>query len=72
MKSQAMLDFSYKKSTVEYKNNLIQCYEFGTGKKIVFSFPSFPHSGLYYLWFLNHYDTSKVKFITFDLPGWAV
>ncbi|MEP7103729.1 MAG: alpha/beta fold hydrolase [Candidatus Dojkabacteria bacterium] len=38
---------------------------------MIFAFPSSPHSGLYFLRILNHYDLSKIKFITFDLPGWA-
>lgn len=63
--------FDYRKHTTLYKDSSIQTYEFGTGEKVVFSFPSYPHSGLYYLWFLTHYDTSKVRFITFDLPGWT-
>ncbi|MEO6728688.1 MAG: alpha/beta hydrolase [Candidatus Dojkabacteria bacterium] len=63
--------FDYSKHTTTYKGFNIQTYSFGTGEKVVFSFPSFPHSELYYLWFLTHYDPSKVRFITFDLPGWA-
>jgi len=65
------LNFDYRKHTTIYKGANIQTYEFGDGEKVIFSFPSFPHSGLYYLWFLTHYDKSKVKFITFDLPGWT-
>ncbi|MFS8130718.1 MAG: alpha/beta fold hydrolase [Candidatus Dojkabacteria bacterium] len=65
------LDFDYRKHTTIYKGYSIQTYQFGEGENVVFSFPSFPHSGLYYLWFLTHYNTSKVKFITFDLPGWT-
>jgi pimeloyl-ACP methyl ester carboxylesterase len=64
------LNFPYQKIATRYKGYKIQTYIFGTGKEIVFAFPSFPHSGLYYIWFLSRYDLSKVKFITFDLPGW--
>jgi len=48
----------------------IKSYIFGHGDKVIFSLPSFPHSGLYYLWFISHYNLEKVKFITFDFPGW--
>jgi len=65
------LTFDYRKHTTTYKGYSIQTYEFGEGENIVFSFPSFPHSGLYYLWFLTHYDKHSVRFITFDLPGWS-
>ena len=62
--------FEYFAKTIRYKDFNIATYVIGSGEKNVLSFPSFPHSGLYYLWFLNHYDLSKVKFYTLDLPGW--
>lgn len=61
----------YKSEIINYKGNNIQTYKFGTGEKIVLALPSFPHSGIYYLWFVQSYDLSKVTIITFDLPGWV-
>lgn len=63
--------FQYTSERIKYKDKKIQTYSFGTGDKIIFSFPSFPHSGLYYLLFTRFYDHSKFKFVTFDIPGWA-
>ncbi len=65
-----MQDFSYESRLVKYKDNYIQAYSIGSGDKVIFSFPSFPHSGLTYLLFLKDYNLTKFKFITFDLPGW--
>jgi pimeloyl-ACP methyl ester carboxylesterase len=62
--------FEHERKGIEYKGHYIQTYSFGKGDNVVFSFPSFPHSGLYYLWFLSRYPKSNVKFITFDLPCW--
>lgn len=62
--------FEYFSKTIRYKDRYIETYEIGKGDKTVLSFPSFPHSGISYLWFLNHYSLDKVRFITFDLPGW--
>lgn len=60
----------YRVHEILFGKYKIKSYVFGSGEKIVFSLPSFPHSGLYYLWFISHYDLEKVKVITFDLPGW--
>ncbi len=64
------LQFEYFTKLIPYKGYGIETYVIGSGEKTVLSFPSFPHSGLYYLWFLNHYNLDRVRFITFDLPGW--
>lgn len=63
-------NFEYLSKSIIYKGHYIETYSIGSGKNVVFSFPSFPHSGLCYLWFLNHYSLDKVRFVTFDLPGW--
>ncbi len=60
----------YNVHEISFGKYKIKSYIFGKGKKVIFSLPSFPHSGLYYLWFISHYGLSKIKFITFDLPGW--
>ena len=62
--------FEYFSKTIRYNDFNIETYAIGSGDKVVLSFPSFPHSGIYYLWFMNHYDLNKVRFITLDLPGW--
>lgn len=62
--------FEYFTKTINYKGKCIETYVIGSGDKTVLSFPSYPHSGISYLWFLNHYSLEKVRFITFDLPGW--
>lgn len=64
-------DFKYTERIVIYKGFRIHTYAFGHGKNTVLALPSFPFSGLYYLWFLNYYDLEKVRFLTFDIPGWA-
>lgn len=66
-----MDSFSYSAQRIEYKGKAIQTYSFGEGDKVIFSFPSFPHSGLYYLFFTKFYPKNNYRFITFDLPGWA-
>lgn len=66
-----MINFEYRTRRVELPEGAIQTYSFGSGEKVVFAFPSFPHSGLLYLLFTRHFDSSKYTFITFDLPGWA-
>lgn len=58
-------------SKITFRGTPIQTYTIGTGEKVVFSFPAYPHSGLIYLRFLEQYPDSNVKFITFDLPGWV-
>lgn len=62
--------FEYFTKTITYRGRCIETYAIGSGDKTVISFPSYPHSGLSYLWFLNHYSLEKVRFISFDLPGW--
>jgi len=62
--------FEHERRGISYKGHYIQTYSFGSGENIIFSFPSFPHSGLYYVWFAQHYQKHNIKFITFDLPGW--
>lgn len=62
--------FEYFSKSIKYKDFNISTYVIGSGEKTVLSLPSFPHSGLYYLWFLNHYFFDKVKFLTLDFPGW--
>src|SRR3972149_5174458 len=62
--------FEFFTKDIQYQGHNVQTYALGSGQTTVFSFPSFPHSGLMYMWFLNHYDLSKIRFITFDLPGW--
>lgn len=61
----------YHSRPLIYKGYRIQTYSFGNGPKTVLALPSFPFSGLYYLWFLRCYRLKTVKFITFDIPGWA-
>jgi esterase/lipase len=63
--------FKYTTERIKYKDFEIQTYTFGTGENVVFSFPSFPHSGLYYILFTQLYDQTKFRFITMDLPGWS-
>jgi esterase/lipase len=63
--------FKYMTERIKYKGSEIQTYTFGTGENVIFSFPSFPHSGLYYILFTQLYDQTKFKFITMDLPGWS-
>jgi pimeloyl-ACP methyl ester carboxylesterase len=63
--------FEYISKRINYKGKEIQTYTFGTGSHVIFSFPSFPQSGLYYLFFAQHYNHRNYKFITFDLPGWS-
>lgn len=65
------MDVKYTSREIIYKGRLIQAYQIGEGEKVILSLPSFPHSGLYYTFFLKDYDLTKVKFLTFDLPGWA-
>lgn len=64
-------DFNYTIKTINYKGYKIQTYKFGSGKKTILALPSFPHSGIYYLWFMQYYDLDKATIITFDLPGWV-
>lgn len=66
-----MQDFEYQTKRITTPEGAIQTYSFGSGEKIIFAFPSFPHSGLLYLLFTKYYDPSKYKFITLDIPGWA-
>lgn len=63
----------YESKTLYYKGHAVQTYVFGEGPKTVFSFPSFPHSGLYYLWFVasHPYYLKQARFITMDFPGWT-
>jgi len=63
--------FKYTPETISYHNNLIQTYSFGDADKVIFSLPSYPHSGLSYIFFTQYYDPAKFRFITFDIPGWA-
>jgi pimeloyl-ACP methyl ester carboxylesterase len=62
--------WDFKECVVEYEGQNIRAYSFGTGRNVIFTLPSFPHSGLYYLWFMKHCHPSLATFITFDLPGW--
>jgi pimeloyl-ACP methyl ester carboxylesterase len=62
------LDCDFRTISVNGKG--VQTYSIGSGPKIILSFPAFPHSGLMYALFLLNYDLSKVRLITFDLPGW--
>jgi pimeloyl-ACP methyl ester carboxylesterase len=64
------MNFEFEKKKIEVLGKQIQTYSFGEGDKIVFLFPSFPHSGLYFRWLFYKCDLSKLKMITFDLPGW--
>ncbi len=64
------LSFKFNKKKIKFNGYNIQTYSFGAGEKVVLSFPGFPHSGLYFTLFLRFYDPTRVKFITFDLPGW--
>jgi pimeloyl-ACP methyl ester carboxylesterase len=64
-------NFNYNAKRIQYKNGEIQTYTLGEGENVVFSLPSFPHSGLSYLLLTHEYDPAKYKFVTFDLPGWA-
>ena len=57
--------------TILVDGKKVQTYSVGEGKKVIFSFPAYPHSGLIYMLFMLKYDLSKVKLITFDLPGWV-
>lgn len=60
----------HKTIDLKYKGKKIRTYVFGRGKKQVLSLPAFPQSGLIYLYLLLHYNLDKVRFISFDLPGW--
>lgn len=57
--------------TILVDGKKVQTYSVGEGKKVIFSFPAYPHSGLIYILFMLKYDLTKVKLITFDLPGWV-
>ncbi|MBD3280208.1 alpha/beta fold hydrolase [Candidatus Dojkabacteria bacterium] len=61
----------YSVEKIKFEDKNVQTYNFGEGDKVIFSFPSFPHSGLYYILFTKFYDPKKFKFVTLDLPGWA-
>ncbi len=63
--------FEYKAKRINFKGYEIQTYVFGEGDNVIFSFPSYPHSGLYYIFFTKFYKKQNFKFITFDLPGWS-
>lgn len=64
-------NFEYNSKRINYQGKQIQTYTFGDGENIIFALPSYPHSGLYYLFFTKFYTENNYKFITFDLPGWA-
>lgn len=63
-----ILNCNFRTIVVEGKK--VQTYSLGTGEKTIFSFPAYPHSGLMYILFMLKYDLTKVRLVTFDLPGW--
>ncbi len=63
--------FEHQRKGIYYKGKYIQTYSFGEGDNIVLALPSFPQSGIYYLWLLDKIKFTNLKFITFDLPGWS-
>lgn len=56
--------------SIDVDGRKVQTYSIGHGDKLILSFPAYPHSGLMYVLFMLNFDLSKVKLVTFDLPGW--
>jgi len=65
-----MFDFQYFSKRVNFKGHQIQTYTYGLGKKVILALPSFPNTGLYYLFISKYYNNPKYKIISFDIPGW--
>ncbi len=61
---------NYTENTLYYKKKEIKTYVFGQGKKLVFLFPPFPHSGLLFMLFYALCPNYNVKYVTMDMPGW--
>ncbi len=60
----------YTENILYYKKKEIKTYVFGEGKKTVFLFPPFPHSGLLYMLFYALCPKYDIRYVTLDLPGW--
>lgn len=60
----------YETKILNYKGQKIYTYSFGSGEKPILALPSYPFSGLYFLWLLKKYDMNSARIITFDIPGW--
>jgi len=61
---------NYTENILHIGEDQITTYVFGNGKKTVFLFPPFPHSGLLYMLFYAICPEYDVRYVTLDLPGW--
>lgn len=65
-----MFDFKFLSERIDYKGKQIQTYEYGNGEIPILALPSYPNTGLYYLFVSKYYPNGNYKIISFDLPGW--
>src|SRR5258708_21053617 len=65
-----MFKVKFLAEKITFEGKQIQTYEYGGGSKPVLALPSFPNSGLYYLFVTKYFPHNDARIISFDIPGW--